>query len=367
MESKLKTSDFSYSLPEELVAQNPCDQRENSRLLIYDNSQISESVTKDLSNYIDEGTLFVRNNSRVIPSRLLGETIHGGKVELMLIEPISDTNECQWKALGKPLKKMKVGSKLIFSGVEAEITNKNTTDDTPFVVVSFSKTWDEFYSWLEQTGYIPLPPYIKRNDPKPAHQSEDTARYQTVYAAPKGSVAAPTAGLHFTNNLIDELISNKNVDFADVTLHVGAGTFLPVKSDDIFNHKMHHERYFISSESYYKIAKARSEGRKVICIGTTSLRCLESFYLSGLKDSNWEEKLDRWSSTNLFIYPKDKDYKYKPGLIDGIMTNFHQSESTLLMLISSLLGVDETRRVYQYAKDNKFRFFSYGDSSLLKL
>ena len=363
---ELKRSDFSYTLPDHLVAQHPSAKRDESKLLVFNGYGIEQSLTKNLWEFIEPNSLIVRNNSKVIPSRLIGKTQFGGKVELMLIEPLSGTETCSWKALGKPLKKMKKGSRLFFNECEASIIDKIDTVDTPYVTVTFDKSWDEFYLWIDQSGYIPLPPYIKREQAKTATESKDTELYQTVYAQEKGSVAAPTAGLHFTPELIENLKTKKNVDFADVTLHVGAGTFLPVKSDTLSDHSMHFERYFVGSETLAKIEATRKSGHKVYCVGTTSLRCVESFYLKGKQDKNWSDFTGRWLETDLFIYPRTESFKYKPGLIDGIMTNFHQSESTLIMLISSLIGYQETKAIYEYAKNNEFRFFSYGDSSLLK-
>ena len=362
---KLSRNDFNYELPPKLVAQTPLSGRSDSKLLVFQNDRIIDSAISALKDHIEPGTLFIRNNSRVIPSRILGETSFGGRVEVMLIEPVPEEGICCWKALGKPLKKMKVGSVLKFGDIEAEVISKTENIDTPFIHVNFNLEWDEFYSWIEREGYIPLPPYIKRENPKVAPESDDTLRYQTVYADTKGSVAAPTAGLHFTNELIATLKEEMNVSFADVTLHVGAGTFLPVKTQTIENHLMHSERYFIPSSTYTKIRDAQKDHRNIISVGTTSLRTLESFYLEGKEQENWQDLLDRWNSTDLFIYPKSTNDRYRPGLVDGIMTNFHQPESTLLMLISSLVGYHGMEKIYRHAIEMEYRFFSYGDSSLL--
>ncbi|SME90090.1 tRNA preQ1(34) S-adenosylmethionine ribosyltransferase-isomerase QueA [Pseudobacteriovorax antillogorgiicola] len=361
----LKRSDFFYNLPDELIAQYPADHRTDSKLLVYRDQSINDSVTRNLAMHVPENAVFVRNNSRVIPSRLLGETQHGGKVELMLIEPIPGNGDATWKAFGKPLKKMKPDSKLFFNGGNAYIEDRVQDEDSPYLIVSFDKSWAEFYSWIDKVGYIPLPPYIKREKAETAPQSTDAIRYQTVYAEPKGSVAAPTAGLHFTDDLIRTMVNDKGIEFVDITLHVGAGTFLPVKSEDIDQHKMHFETYMLPSASFQAIQKARAENRKVIAVGTTSLRCLESFFRLGCDTHSWDNYLDLWHQTNLFIRPKTKNDRFRPGLIDGIMTNFHQPESTLLMLISAMFGYDEVRRIYQHAIEQRYRFFSYGDSSLL--
>lgn len=360
----LTKSDFSYQLPDELVAHRPLRDRSSSKMLVYRQREIIDTYTNNLKHYLPKGAMLVRNNSRVIPSRIFGQTVHGGKVEIMLLQPILDSTACRWQALGRPLKKLKEHSVLKFGDVEGRILKKHENHETPYVDIEFTLTWEQFYTWIQDVGHIPLPPYIKRETQIAAKDSPDRETYQTVYANTQGSVAAPTAGLHFNSQLIQQL-QEQGVTFCDVTLHVGAGTFLPVKTESLNQHVMHKESYFVSSESYESIIKAKSDGRPIIGVGTTSLRCLESFYLLGKADEDWSLHTNKWHQTDLFIKPTHKDYRYKPAWMHGLMTNFHQPESTLLMLVSSLVGFEEVRSIYQHAIQKNYRFFSYGDASLL--
>ena len=366
MDDLLTKRDFHYTIPEDQVAQHPAARRQDSRLLVYEKGNISSSQSSQIADHIEEGAVFVRNNSRVIPSRLIGQTQFGGKLELFLIEPLDSGASVHWKALGRPLKKMRPGTHFKVAGKNVEVLDQATDEDTPFITVAIEGDWPSFYTWIDQVGHIPLPPYIRRDHKSENQEVEDRERYQTVYSRELGSVAAPTAGLHFTEESIQRLETEKSVEFIDITLHVGAGTFLPVKSDEIHKHKMHEERYYIPDDSYRKIIDAQQSGRKIYAVGTTSLRCLESFFLSGQAQENWAELTDQWHRTDLFIYPKKKADRYRPAFLSGIMTNFHQPESTLMMLISSLVGYDELMKIYSYAIENRFRFYSYGDSSLLK-
>jgi len=270
------------------------------------------------------------------------------------------------EALAKPFKKIKEGMTLSFaSGVSAEVVSKLDQNKLAKIMLQFNLEARELDVWLAKEGRVPLPPYIKRE--KGPSSDQDQSRYQTVYAKKTGSVAAPTAGLHFTEEVIAKL-KRKNIDFAKVTLHVGLGTFLPIKEEEILKHEMHSETYQVPKESLAKIEKAKKEGRKIIMVGTTSLRCLESFYLKAQKESLLVDDLaDKWLKTNLFIYPKKDGTLYKPQVGDALLTNFHQPCSSLFVLISALLGREEVLTMYQRALKKDYRFYSYGDSSLLWL
>ena len=227
--------------------------------------------------------------------------------------------------------------------------------------MEFDCSWDNFYALIDRYGDIPLPPYIKRSG---EDEVNDKERYQTVYSGPKGSVAAPTAGLHFTEDLIEQLNQEYNIEMLDITLHVGAGTFLPVKSESIEHHKMHSETYLITESVYEKLVRAKQEHRPIFAVGTTSLRCIEAFFQMGMSQDH-KTNLDRWHKTDIFIYPKSKDYRFRSSIFNGIITNFHLPESTLIMLISALAGYERTLEIYRYAIEQELRFFSYGDSSLI--
>lgn len=364
----LQLKDFVYDLDDELIAQKPLQRRTDSKLLIRSkDGSLLDSRINQLYEHIPKGSIIIVNNSRVFPSRLLGKTPTGGKAEIFLLEHKKEySDENVWLALGRPTRKFSEGYQINFeNGLVATIKSKPDTNlDTPTFLVSFNLSENDFNVWLDQYGYTPLPPYIVRKDPKQAPVSTDTNRYQTVYADKRGSVAAPTAGLHFNDELIKKL-KEKNIEIRTVTLHVGAGTFLPVKSEDLDRHIMHRERYLISEDTYNAINKGLKEGRKVIAVGTTSLRCLEAFQ----KDFAGREKegLNRWNDTDLFIRPRTKDDIYRPKLINGLMTNFHQPGSTLYMLVSALIGFGAAKEAYEHAKSKKYRFFSYGDACLFWL
>ncbi len=363
---KLVKEDFNYELPDKQVAHYPLEDRSQSKLLIYkENENIRNSHVAQIADEFPHGALFIVNDTRVLPSRLYGQTEHGGKVELFLIENIPGLKKAKWKAIGRPMKKFKVGTTLYFSeGISATIVDKKD-GSPPTVEVEFNCERDELFGWMEKEGYIPLPPYIKRAKEQKAVESDDKEKYQTVYAKVNGSVAAPTAGLHFTDEVIESM-KEANIEFAPVTLHVGAGTFLPVKNNDIDSHHMHSEHYYITEETISKIEKANRENIPVICVGTTSFRAVQSF-AKLTKDKNWKEYTNKWIATNLFIYPENEDFRYKPWGVNGLMTNFHQPESTLIMLISALVGYKNMKKIYSHAIDSDYRFFSYGDSSLLWL
>jgi len=361
-------SSYNYDIPDHLIAQSPSELRDQSRLLQRTaKGDITHHHFQDLVEILAEDTLIIMNNTKVYQARIFGNVDTGAKAELLLLE--YDSNSDEWKCLGKPVKKLKIGRTILFQeGLIAEVTELPTHSKelAPFKV-KFNLGHDELHLWLERHGIIPLPPYIRRPRDGDAMRSEDQRRYQTVYAEHRGSVAAPTAGLHFTKDLLRKL-EQKNIHIAYTTLHVGAGTFLPVKSDDIREHKMHTEHYLVPSETLKKINTALTTKQKIVCVGTTSLRCLESFYLeSEQRGCPMNHLTDTWHQTNLFIYPNEDDIPYKPWAIDGLLTNFHQPESSLLMLVSALIGSKEVKTLYQNAIDENYRLFSYGDASLLWL
>jgi S-adenosylmethionine:tRNA ribosyltransferase-isomerase len=326
----------------------------------------------DLTTELVPGTLLILNDSRVFPSRLIGKLPTGGSVETFLLEPLNETHGevgCIWRALGRPMKKLKRGTGVYFNpGLEAEVVDK--ADDgagNGLLTLRFNKAAPAMADWLDQFGYIPLPPYIKRDQALPAASSPDRTRYQTVYARQSGSVAAPTAGLHFTDALLQNL-RLRGIEICFVSLHVGAGTFLPVKTQDLSHHKMHTERYRVSRKTAEAICLARSEGRKVVAVGTTALRSLESLYRQARGDtSSFISQADAWLTTDLFLYPSFATDVYRPWVVDALITNFHQPCSTLFMLVSSLLGLDSAKRLYNEAISSGYRLFSYGDTSLLWL
>ena len=363
-ETRLTKEDFKFELPESQIAHYPLEDRSKSKLLVYqENQQIKNSCVADIADEFPNGALFIVNDTRVLPSRLYGKTEHGGKIELFLIENIPCNGMAKWKAIGRPMKKLKVGSQIYFTqGICGKITDK-VDGSPPTVEVEFNCQSDDLFIWLENEGYIPLPPYIKRKTELKAVESEDKEKYQTVYAKVNGSVAAPTAGLHFTDEVIKSMQS-ADIDFAPVTLHVGAGTFLPVKDSNIDNHHMHSEHYYVCDDTIEKIKLANEKNVPVICVGTTSFRAIQSF-AKLTKGQNFKDFTNKWIATDLFIYPETEDYRFKPWGVNGIMTNFHQPESTLIMLISSLVGYRNMQKIYTHAIKNEYRFYSYGDSSLL--
>lgn len=362
----LNLEDFNYHLPEDLIAQEPLAQRSSSRLLVrYKDGSFEHSLFEKLASYLPKGTRLIYNDSRVIPGRLYAKTEHGGRVELMLLKPLNSSGNT-WEALGRPFRKLLPGVELQLEGAcRARIKRQYTNQPQPCVEVEFNLPFSDFMSWMEQCGYIPLPPYIDRKDPSPTQQNNDRERYQTVYANEQGSVAAPTAGLHFSSQLWSALKAQGIVP-VPLTLHVGGGTFLPVKTQDLSAHSMHTERYRISSASWRELSVAAEEGFPLIAVGTTSLRCLESFVrLMKSKGEGPEVILDRWLETDLFLYPKSRTEKITPWGISGLITNFHQPESSLLMLVAALIGYEGMREMYQCAVEKQYRFLSYGDASLL--
>ncbi len=339
----MKIRDFSFELPDELIAQYPPEVRGTSKLLILDpkTKKISHSNMVDFQDLVDENTLVIFNNSKVRKARLFGHSAEtGGKVEFFLLNKME--NNC-WKCMVSKAKKQKKGKKFVFPGdVAGEILDESDTNQR---TVQFNIDIDDDY--LDQYAHIPLPPYIKRDDEK-----DDSNRYQSVFSKVTGSVAAPTASLHFTEQLLSE-IKNKGAQIAYVTLHVGLGTFAPVRTENILDHEMHEEEYFISEQTAEVIEKAVSENKKILAVGTTSIRSLESSWSNG--------KLKRGTQyTKLFIYP---GYKFK--IVNQIFTNFHTPESTLLVLVSTFAGADSIKTAYNEAIEKKYKFFSYGDAMFI--
>ncbi|MFR3559267.1 MAG: tRNA preQ1(34) S-adenosylmethionine ribosyltransferase-isomerase QueA [Paraclostridium sordellii] len=341
----MKTSDFYFDLPEELIAQTPLEDRSNSRLMVLDKEtgDIEHKIFKNIIDYLNPGDCLVLNNTRVIPARLIGEKVDtGGKIEFLLLKR---TDKDIWQALVKPGKRAKVGTKFSFGNGKliGEVVGL-AEEGSRLVKFYYEGIFEEV---LDELGNMPLPPYI-------TERLQERERYQTVYSKHNGSAAAPTAGLHFTEELLEK-IKAKGVDIAFVTLHVGLGTFRPVKVDDVLDHEMHSEYYMVEKEAADKINKAKKNGNKVICVGTTSCRTVESA-------SNENGEISETSSwTNIFIYP---GYKFK--VVDRLITNFHLPESTLIMLVSALSSKDAVLNAYCKAVEEKYRFFSFGDAMLIK-
>ena len=341
----MKVADFDYELPEELIAQTPIKKRDESRLMVLNrkNKTIEHKVFKDIIDYLKPGDVLVRNNTKVIPARLYGKKETGANVEFLLLNNIENDI---WEAIVRPGNKLHVGTKVIFGDgiLEAKIL-EIMPGGTRKVEFKYEGIFNEI---LDKIGLMPLPPYI--------HETlKEKDRYQTVYAKYEGSAAAPTAGLHFTPELLEK-IKEKGVEIANVTLHVGIGTFRPVKEDTVEAHKMHSEHFYIKQEDVEKINKAKQEGRRVIAVGTTSCRVLES-----IADEKTGMVKQIEDDTEIFIYP---GYKFK--CIDGLITNFHLPQSTLLMLVSALAGKEYMMKAYKEAVKEKYRFFSFGDAMFIE-
>ncbi len=339
----MRTTDFDYYLPEELIAQMPVEPRDSSRLLVYDRAtdKIEHKVFTDVIDYLRPGDLLVRNNTKVLPARMFATTQFGGKVEVLLLKRLNLTD---WEVLVKPGKKANIGARLTISdNLSLEVLGKVEETGGRLVRFFFDGVFEDVIANL---GEMPLPPYIKE-------KLKDQQRYQTVYAKKDGSAAAPTAGLHFTDQLFGR-IKAKGVEVVDVLLHVGLGTFRPVKADDVSEHHMHSEYYEISEQAAERINLAKKEGRRIIAVGTTSVRTLES-----AADQNGFVKPVK-GNTDIFIYPP---YKFK--CVDGLITNFHLPKSTLLMLVSSLSTKEKILSLYNVAVKEKYRFFSFGDSMFI--
>ena len=340
--NNMKRSDFAYDLPQELIAQTPLEPRNSSRLLKIDRQtgEIVHDHFYNLCNYLEKGDLLVLNDSRVLPARIYGEREGTGSfIEFLLVE---QRENMVWEILCRPGKKAKVGTRFTFGGgiLRAEITEVLEDGNR----VARFECEDNFFAALDQIGQMPLPPYI-------TEKLKDKERYQTVYSNELGSSAAPTAGLHFTKQQLEDL-QKMGVNIAFVTLHVGLGTFRPVKEDKVLDHKMHREHYELSEKTAQMINDTKKNGGRVIAVGTTSCRTIES--VASFHDGKIVAD-DGW--TSIFIYP---GYEFK--VMDGLITNFHLPESTLIMLVSAFLGYDKTMNAYKTAVQEKYRFFSFGDS-----
>ncbi|EGT3831460.1 tRNA preQ1(34) S-adenosylmethionine ribosyltransferase-isomerase QueA [Clostridioides difficile] len=341
----MKTSDFKFDLPQELIAQVPIEDRASSRLMVLDKEtgNIEHKVFRDIIEFLNPGDCLVLNNTRVIPARLIGEKLEtGGKIEFLLLKR---TEEDTWQALVKPGKRAKVGTKFSFGNgrLIGEVVDLSD-EGSRIIKFHYDGIFEEI---LDELGNMPLPPYITA-------RLDEKERYQTVYSKHNGSAAAPTAGLHFTEELLNK-IKEKGVDIAFVTLHVGLGTFRPVKVEDVLNHKMHSEYYMVSQEAADKINRAKENGKNVICVGTTSCRTIES----ACNEDGKMKETSGW--TEIFIYP---GYKFK--VLDKLITNFHLPESTLIMLVSAICGKDNVLNAYNEAVKERYRFFSFGDAMIIK-
>lgn len=343
----MKTSDFNYDLPKELIAQHPLEKRDMSRLMVLNRKDrtIEHKTFKDIIDYLNEGDCLVINDTKVIPARLYGEivseTLINKEAEILLLKEIETKT---WEAIVRPGKKIKPGTKIEFgNGILKGEVKEVLENGNRIIEFEFKGIFNEI---LDKIGLMPLPPYIEE-------KLKEKDRYQTVYAKYEGSAAAPTAGLHFTEELLEE-IKNKGVKIAHVTLHVGIGTFRPVKVDDVEKHQMHSEHYYIKQEDADLINTVKKNGKRVISVGTTSSRVLES-----VADENGFVK-EQEGDTSIFIYP---GYKFK--CVDSLITNFHLPESTLIMLVSSLADKEFIMEAYEKAVEEKYRFFSFGDAMLI--
>ncbi|MCI9302708.1 tRNA preQ1(34) S-adenosylmethionine ribosyltransferase-isomerase QueA [Clostridium sp.] len=341
----MKTSDFDFYLPEELIAQYPLEKRDYSRLMVLDKAtgEIEHKHFYDVIDYLNKGDTLVLNNTRVMPARLIGEkAISGGKIEFLLLKRIEGD---KWECLAKPGKRAKIGTEFTFGEGKLKCKVVDIVEEGNRIIeFSYDGIFEQV---LDDLGEMPLPPYI-------TEKLEDRERYQTVYSKEQGSAAAPTAGLHFTKELLEK-VKEKGVNIAYVTLHVGLGTFRPVKVDDVNEHVMHSEFYHLEEEDAKIINETKKRGNKIISVGTTSTRTLET-----IGDENgFVKPQSGW--TNIFIYP---GYKFK--VVDKLITNFHLPESTLIMLVSALAGKEKVMNAYNEAVKEKYRFFSFGDSMIIK-
>jgi S-adenosylmethionine:tRNA ribosyltransferase-isomerase len=337
----MKLSLFDYHLPEKFIAKFPSEKRDESKLLVFNRktNNIEFTLFKNIVKYIDSKNILVINNVKVIPARLLGKKATGGKVEVLLLK---NKDNFKWEAIYKSSKPLKTGDEIFFNNFKCKVYKDNHVEFNTEVTFDF----------LEENtdSHMPLPPYLKRAD-----TDIDRERYQTVYSSSmkRGAVAAPTAGLHFTNEILSKL-KNKGIEIVEITLYVGIGTFAPIRKENIKEHKMHCETYEIPPQSAQKINKAIAEGKKIVAVGTTSVRALEDNFqrFKTIKLGNF--------STDIFIYPG-----FRFNVVDKLITNFHLPKSTLLMLVSAFAGRENILNCYEKAKENNFRFFSYGDSMLI--
>ncbi|WP_372612159.1 tRNA preQ1(34) S-adenosylmethionine ribosyltransferase-isomerase QueA [Aquicoccus sp.] len=347
----MKLSDFDFDLPEGLIATRPANPRSSARLLVAEGARITDAVVRELPDWLRPGDRLVLNDTRVIPARLSGQRVRPGPdgesragMEVTLLEP---RPEGRWAALIKPLRKLGVGERIEFApGFDATCTAKAEGQ----AVLEFNLAGGDFDAALERAGAMPLPPYIEARRKADARDRHD---YQTVWARRRGAVAAPTASLHFDEELLDR-IAAKGVQFTHVTLHVGAGTFLPVKVDDVRQHRMHAEWGEVSAQAASEIAATRASGGRIIPVGTTALRLIETAARDSGAIAPWQ------GETDIFIYP---GFTFRVS--DALMTNFHLPRSTLMMLVSALMGRERIMRIYAHAVEERYRFFSYGDASLL--
>lgn len=339
----LKKSDYYYNLPEKLIAQTPAEPRDSSRLLVYDRNtgKVEHRIFRDITDYLRSGDVLVINNTKVLPARMFAYTPNGGRVEILLLKR---RNLTEWEVLVRPGKKAKIGAELVINQ-ELALTVKDRTETGERIVeFQFDGVFEDIVS---RAGTMPLPPYIHE-------KLQDQSRYQTVYCKTDGSAAAPTAGLHFTQELLHK-IEGMGVTIAEVLLHVGLGTFRPVKEEDLTNHVMHSEYYMVNERAAEIVNAAKREGRRVIAVGTTSVRTLES-----VADENGFLKPCS-GNTQIFIYPP---YRFK--CVDALITNFHLPESTLIMLVSALMGRENTLNIYREAIEKEYRFFSFGDAMFIQ-
>ena len=347
----MKLDDFDFHLPEELIATRPAQPRSSARLLVSDADGITDAIVSDICTWLRPGDRLVLNDTKVLPARLFGARHRSGpegdtqaKMEVTLLEPQADGT---WMALVKPLKKVRDGEEIVFSN---DLSAKVVSRDNGQAYLLFNLAGDDFDSALAEAGAMPLPPYIAQKRPA---DEQDKTDYQTVWARVPGAVAAPTASLHFDDALLTKL-KDHGVAFTHVTLHVGAGTFLPVKVDDVTKHKMHAEWGEVTEQAATEIAETKAQGGRVIPVGTTALRLIET----AARDAG---RVVPWSGeTDIFIYP---GFEFKAA--DGLMTNFHLPKSTLMMLVAAFVGSDRIAQIYDHAVGEKYRFFSYGDASLL--
>ena len=340
----MNKSEFYYDLPEELIAQTPVFPRDSSRMLYLSRSGsvMEDRVFSDLPEYLKQGDVLVINNSKVIPARLFGQKASGAHIEILLLKQLGVK---QWECLVRPGKRLKPGTQVTIGEMLTAVVGEYLIDGKRIVDFDYPESMN-FFEILDKLGEMPVPPYITR-------KLENKDDYQTVYAKPLGSAAAPTAGLHFTEELLDK-VREMGVQIAEVTLHVGLGTFRPVKEEDITQHIMHTESYSIDEKNAQIIQSAKEDGRRVICTGTTSCRTVESVYQKHGKICACHE------DTSIFIYP---GYEFK--VMDGLITNFHLPESTLIMLVSAFAGYENTMNAYHHAVEERYRFFSFGDAMLI--
>ena len=334
-----KLSDYDYNLPKELIAKYPVEPRDSCRLMVLNKERqsIEHKTFRDIKNYLNEGDLLILNDTKVIPARLFGKKETGAKVEILLLRPITDLI---WEALGKNIKRLKIGDEIIFGKKFKGKLLEKSKDGT----IKLELIGDNIKDLIYKYGHIPLPPYIERLD-----EEKDKVLYQTVFARKEGAVASPTAGLHFTENLLQRL-KEKGVNISYITLHVGIGTFKPIKTEDITKHKMHEEYFSIPEETIKLINRAKGNKKRVIAVGTTVVRALETYAITNKREG----------LSNIFIYPP---YKFK--IVDSLITNFHLPKSTLLLLVSAFAGKDFILKAYNEAIKKRYRFFSYGDAMFI--